>query len=405
MDNGVKNVDKNLYLAPMEGITGPVYRNALHKYFGGADFYITPFISPTQNKVLTHRDLEDVLPQNNEGLNVTPQILANNAELFVKTAQALKEYGYNEVNLNLGCPSGTVVSKEKGSGLLANLDRLDEFLDGIYNEVNGKMGMDISVKTRIGRDDTDEFHSLLIIFNEYPIKLLTVHPRIQKELYKGKCHLDIFADAVKNSKNKLCYNGDINTIDDFNRISGMFGGVNDFMIGRGVLKKPNLFEMIRQSDNFQEYDTMTASDIMKNCSSEEKARNIMKNCSSEEIESHMLKGNDYAENIINTIKIENMEDSCKRGQDYSVNDDVLYKKKLRDFHDEIYAGYEELLSGERNVLFKMKELWFYMGDNFENAGKALKLVKKAQKKEAYFAAVDRVFDCELAQTNVTKNNY
>ena len=100
-----------------------------------------------------------------------------------------------------------------------------------------------------------------------------------------------------------------------------------------------------------------------------------------------------------------MEDSCKRGQDYSVNDDVLYKKKLRDFHDEIYAGYEELLSGERNVLFKMKELWFYMGDNFENAGKALKLVKKAQKKEAYFAAVDRVFDCELAQTNVTKNNY
>ena len=236
MDNGVKNVDKNLYLAPMEGITGPVYRNALHKYFGGADFYITPFISPTQNKVLTHRDLEDVLPQNNEGLNVTPQILANNAELFVKTAQALKEYGYNEVNLNLGCPSGTVVSKEKGSGLLANLDRLDEFLDGIYNEVNGKMGMDISVKTRIGRDDTDEFHSLLIIFNEYPIKLLTVHPRIQKELYKGKCHLDIFADAVKNSKNKLCYNGDINTIDDFNRISGMFGGVNDFMIGRGGKK-------------------------------------------------------------------------------------------------------------------------------------------------------------------------
>lgn len=99
--------------APMEGITGPVYRNALHKYFGGADFYITPFISPTQNKVLTHRDLEDVLPQNNEGLNVTPQILANNAELFVKTAQALKEYGYNEVNLNLGCPSGTVVQRKK----------------------------------------------------------------------------------------------------------------------------------------------------------------------------------------------------------------------------------------------------------------------------------------------------
>jgi len=341
---------KKLYLAPMEGITGYVYRNALNKYFGGIDGYVTPFISPTHNKILNHKELHDILPENNKGISVIPQILANDSGLFIETARQLKEYGYNEVNLNLGCPSGTVVSKKKGSGLLADLDMLDDFLFKIYNEVNGKMKMDISIKTRIGKDDVDEFKSLLIIYNQYPVKLLTIHPRIQRELYKGKCHLEIFEMAVNESKNPLCYNGDINSIDDFEVISKKFPDVDNYMIGRGILRNPFLIEGIKKLE----------------IQPKEQIENKMK----------IMDKGDKKEQIENKMKI------------MDKGDKTADKKKLRQFHDEIYAGYEEIFSGDRNVLFKMKELWSYMGDNFPDDAKALKQIRKATKKETYYSAIN-----------------
>lgn len=337
--NKEENVDKKSFLAPMEGITGYIYRNAINKYFGGVDYYVTPFISPTQTKILNHRELEDILPENNEGIALIPQILCNNANLFIDTANALKEYGYKEINLNLGCPSGTVVSKGKGSGFLADLDALDDFLDEIYNVVHGQMGMDISIKTRIGRDNPDEFHSLLIIFNQYPIKLLTVHPRVRTEFYKGKCHMDIFKNAVLESANPVCYNGDLNSVEDVRGIFDEFPNVNNYMIGRGAIRNPNCFNMIRQWFSKAE----DCSKLTEN-------------------------KNDLSKDLKNTLRL---------------------------FHDEIYAGYEEIFSGDRNVLFKMKELWAYMGDSFENADKPLKKIRKAQKKEMYFDAVDALFEMDL----------
>lgn len=339
-------MDKKFYLAPMEGITGYIFRNAYNKYYGDVDYYVTPFISPTQNKILSHRELEDILPEHNAGINVIPQILSNNADLFIETAKQLADYGYKEVNLNLGCPSGTVVSKFKGAGFLADLDRLDDFLNRIFEVVNGQMGMDISIKTRIGRDEPEEFHSLLIIFNQYPIKLLTVHPRVQKEFYKGKCHLEIFEEAVKESENPLCYNGDINTIADYEKISERFPNVDNFMIGRGILRNPNLVGSIKS-------DLISKTDLSKVNLNETK---------------------------INGLSLNKFE----------LND--FDKKKLRSFHDELYAGYEEIFSGDRNVLFKMKELWFYLGDSFSGCEKMLKQIKKATKKESYYAAINAIFN-------------
>lgn len=322
-----------LYLAPMEGITGYIYRNAYNKYFGGIDEYITPFISPTNSKILNHRELEDIIPEHNKGIKVIPQILANDAELFIEIAERLKEYGYKEVNLNLGCPSGTVVSKMKGAGLLADLDMLDEFFLKIFNEVNGKMGMDISVKTRIGRDDISEFESIMVIYNQYPIKLLTVHPRVQKELYKGICHLEMFETAVNESKNRLCYNGDIRSSNDLSCVFERFPSVNDYMIGRGIIRNPFIIRDIR-----------------------EKTENVI-----------------LRDNRENELLQENE------------------KKLLRQFHDELYFSYEEIFSGDRNVLFKMKELWSYMGDIFENSDKALKQIRKATRKDSYFNAINALF--------------
>jgi len=333
-------MEKIFCLAPMEGITGYIYRNAFHKYFGGTDFYITPFISPTQNKILNHKELEDILPENNRVLNLVPQILTNSADLFTETARVLSGYGYSEINLNLGCPSGTVAAKGRGAGFLADLDRLDDFLMKIYNEVNGKMKMDISVKTRIGVKDSDEFLPLLAIFNQYPIKLLTIHPRVQKEFYKGKCHIEVFERAVMESKNKLCYNGDLNTVEDFERILMKIPSVDYFMIGRGILRKP--YFLCRLKQRF------------------------------------------YGENL--------SERSVGESRENAHN---LLKKRLRSFHDEIYCGYEDIFSGDRNVLFKMKELWSYMIESFNDGDKALKKIKKAQRRDAYFEAVDSLFELEL----------
>ena len=161
------------YLAPMEGITGFVYRNSYEKFFHNIDKYFTPFIVPTSSKSFKTKELRDILPENNKGMYIVPQILTNDSEGFINTAEKLQQLGYNEINLNLGCPSGTVVSKGRGSGFLAKRDELDKFLDEIYI----KDDIEISVKTRIGRDEPEEFYELIKIYNNYPINELIIHPR------------------------------------------------------------------------------------------------------------------------------------------------------------------------------------------------------------------------------------
>ena len=92
------------YMAPMEGLTGYIYRNAYHACYHPMDKYFTPFLSPKANSSLSFRELNDILPEHNQGMYVVPQILTNQAEDFIRTAKELQEYGYSEINLNLGCP-------------------------------------------------------------------------------------------------------------------------------------------------------------------------------------------------------------------------------------------------------------------------------------------------------------
>ena len=146
------------YLAPMEGLTGYIYRNAYHACYHAMDKYFTPFLSPKANSKLSFRELNDILPEHNQGMYVVPQILTNQAGDFIQTAKELQEYGYSEINLNLGCPSGTVVSKQKGAGFLGRPDSLDRFLDEVCGKMD-EMGMEVSVKTRLGLISPDEFKS------------------------------------------------------------------------------------------------------------------------------------------------------------------------------------------------------------------------------------------------------
>lgn len=227
--------------APLEGITGYIYRNLHHRFFPGVDQYYMPFLSPTMHHKFTGREFQDILPEHNRDIAVVPQILTKSAEDFCWAAGELAAMGYNEVNLNLGCPSGTVVAKGKGAGMLANLPALESFLDEIFE----KSAVKISVKTRLGKNDPEEFQAVLELFNRYPIHELIVHPRVQKDFYKHPVRLAFFTEAAENSKNPLCYNGDLKTLLDCAALTARFPELHSLMLGRGLIANPNLVAEIK----------------------------------------------------------------------------------------------------------------------------------------------------------------
>lgn len=239
------------YLAPMEGITGHIYRNYYKKFFGNIDKYFTPFIVPNESRSLKTKELRDILPENNKDINIVPQILTNDSEGFINTARKLQQLGYNEINLNLGCPSGTVVSKNRGSGFLAKREELDIFLEEIFKIDD----MKISIKTRIGKDNPDEFYDLIKIYNKYPLEELIIHPRTRQDFYGNKPNLEVFRDALSLSKNSVCYNGDIFTKEDNDKLIKNFEEVDKIMIGRGILANPGLMNEIKE-DKFIDKKTL-----------------------------------------------------------------------------------------------------------------------------------------------------
>ena len=313
------------YLAPLEGITTYIYRRAYHQHFTAMDKYFTPFLVPHTKKGFSTKEKNDVMPEHSPGMNLVPQIMSNQAESFLHTVEKLKVYGYEEVNLNLGCPSKTVVSKGRGSGFLADPEGLDRFLDEIFKKCDVK----ISIKTRIGKDAPEEFVRLLDIYNQYPVEELIIHPRVQKDFYKNQPDLDVFRDAVEGSKIPLCYNGDIFTLKSHEEMRRKFPQVDTFMLGRGILMNPALLDIICMGEKTEV----------------EKAETLRKMQSADR-----------------------------------------YKKKIHAFLEQIKCDYLEVGMGEKNTLFKLKELWAYMGQNAPDAKKALKRIRKSQSMADYDSA-------------------
>lgn len=303
-----------IYLAPLEGITGWIFRSAVHECFGGFDKYFVPFIRPNQMGHLSAREKKDILPEHNTGMRTVPQILTNRADDFLRTAEKLKDFGYEEVNLNLGCPSKTVVTKGRGAGFLADPVGLDRFLGEIFE----KSPVRISLKTRLGMEDASEFMALMNIYNKYPAEELIIHPRVQKDFYKNTPDLQAFARAADISRIPVCYNGDIFSVEDYERFTERFPGTDRVMTGRGVLKDPSLARKLRGG----------------------------------------------------------------RGAD---------KEELRRFHDILYAGYCEEMSGDRTILYKMKELWTYLAPLFSDSKKYAKKIKKAEKCIVYEQIIEDFF--------------
>ena len=326
------------YLAPLEGVTGYIFRNALKEYFPGTDRYFTPFIVPDQRHALRKRELRDILPENNQVKELVPQILTSDPVRFVETAKALAEYGYEEVNLNLGCPSGTVVAGGRGAGMLADVDRLDRFLDQIFRDTD----LHISVKTRIGMEHPEEGYTLMKIYNQYPISEVIIHPRTRKEFYKGEPHLDVFGELLAMSKHPVCYNGNLFTVRDYEQFRARFPQVERVMIGRGVLADPGLMRRLKSLEHAQKTG----------------------------------------------------EDASRKENDMEQPGSEIYrtgKQELRAFHDTIFRQYREIFDEDKNAIFHMKELWSYLMHSFEGSESYAKKIRKTSSLNEYRCEVGNLF--------------
>ena len=251
------------YLAPMEGITTYNFRRAYHKYYGGVEKYFTPFIG---NRKLNSRERNDILPEHNEGMNAVPQILANRPEDFLSIADVAASYGYPAVNLNLGCPSGTVTARRRGAGFLSVPEELERFLDEIFD----KCRLRISVKTRIGAESMEEWGRLLDLFGRYPMEELIIHPRLLREGYGGRVHIEAFEAAAGCMRIPLCYNGDIISLDDDGTEYGTLGwltsrlpDVDIVMAGRGILQRPGFLTGDFSSDTLRAFHDEILEGYMK----------------------------------------------------------------------------------------------------------------------------------------------
>lgn len=317
-------------LAPMEGITTFVFRKNFHKYFGGIHRCYTPFLSSLH---LSTQQKNEVLPEHNEGMTVIPQILTNRTDEFLEISKALQEYGYTTVNFNLGCPSGTVVSKHRGSGFLNVPLQLEQFLDEVFE----KCPLKISIKTRIGFEDEEEWESLLRLYEKYPLDELIVHTRLRSDLYKLPARPEMILPARNaleagsfrradpgDTHPFLCYNGDITSKESLDRVRAIDPLCDRIMVGRGLISDFNLIRRL-------------------------------------------------------------------------TDEPLLEKSIYADFLWDLMHDYIELMQGsDRNVLYKMKEIWVYLGDSFTDSRPFVKKIKKSNRLSEYEAAAKELFaHCEL----------
>ncbi len=226
----------NYYFAPLEGLTDSIYRRAHHRYFPGVDRYYMPFISPTSHRCLTNKEARELPKADSVDFTAIPQLLTKISDDFLWAADVCRDLGYSEVNLNLGCPSGTVTAKGKGSGMLRDLDVLDAFLDAVYS----RTPVSVSIKTRLGYDSAENFPRLMEIFNRYPVKELTLHPRLRSDFYKGSVDMELFAFCLDTSAAPVCYNGDLCTLEQITIFQKNFPGCGAVMLGRGLIGDPGM---------------------------------------------------------------------------------------------------------------------------------------------------------------------
>lgn len=230
-----------LLSSPLQGFTDFRFRNAFHKHFGGIDTFYSPYIKLNGKLAVKGSYERDILPENNSTLEVIPQIITNDAEEFLFVAKYVQQFGYKELNWNLGCPYPMVAKCGMGSGLIKNTDQIEHILKRVHNETD----IIVSMKMRMGYENPTEILDVFPILEQYPIKNIAIHARIGKQLYKGGVDLDSFQKCLDTSKQKIYYNGDITSVAKFKELQERFPSIDHWMIGRGLIADPFLPSMIK----------------------------------------------------------------------------------------------------------------------------------------------------------------
>ncbi len=239
----MKKNKHQIILAPLHGFTDYVFRNVYCKHFSNVDSAISPFISLTVADNININRIRDLYPTRNTSLKVIPQLLGTDPQQFINMSDRLYEFGYKEVNWNLGCPIKKIAQKKRGSGMLP----YPELLDQLLNEIIPLMKNKLSVKIRLGYNDTQEAYEIIKVLNKYPLKSVCIHPRLGIQMYEGELHHEVLKDIITKTRHKLIYNGDINTLSDFNFINQNYPTINKFMIGRGLIHNPFLPQIINEN--------------------------------------------------------------------------------------------------------------------------------------------------------------
>jgi tRNA-dihydrouridine synthase B len=232
-----------IILAPLHGFTDIVFRNVYSRHYQGIDMAISPFVSLTHGDKINPRKLKDVFPEKNKNMPVIPQILGKEPELFIQLADYLYDWGYTNINWNLGCPIKGIARNDRGSGLLAKPDLLKSILEKIVPNIK----QSLSLKIRLGNYNAEEIYKLIPIFNDFPLADIYIHPRIGIQMYEGEIIHKIMLSILHEFKAEIIYNGDIFSLTDFREMQQKYTSINKWMLGRGIFYNPLLPLQIKRN--------------------------------------------------------------------------------------------------------------------------------------------------------------
>lgn len=233
------------WFAPLHGITYHYMRNILFSHVVVFDFCIAPFVPAHKSEKLNVKKWTDLNPKNNSFVPVIPQLMGNDPYAMVETIQALQDqFGYQQVNWNIGCPMNQVVRKKRGCGVMP----FPELVEEVVNQVAKKTNVSFSIKMRLGLTSQNEGIELVNILNHYPLDFLVIHPRLGVQQYDGVVNLDALEKLLSISNHKIVYSGDILDLEGFKHLQNRFPTIQNWMIGRGALRDPFLIEELKSGN-------------------------------------------------------------------------------------------------------------------------------------------------------------
>ena len=226
-----------IYQAPLQGFTDFTYRNVYQDVYGGISKYFIPYLSYIRGKEIKKSLLKEILPENNIALPAVPQVLFSDVTELFELVSILVDNGYNEINLNLGCPYPMATNRGRGAAWLAKPEVLNETLQQLFGR---EFPAKFSVKMRAGMKNNQDFKLVLEILNQFSLEEIIFHPRTADQMYDGKADPALFAEALTLAKHPLVYNGDIFSVTDFQELKTILPEQNSWMTGRGLLMDPLL---------------------------------------------------------------------------------------------------------------------------------------------------------------------